>query len=154
MAYRYPSVLPGGGCGAGACSSNSRTCTPNKKIIKSLTLDFSGDTSLAGTYAMQSQTTNTSLQGFFATILVPTGPGGIPSQRSLIPASGSLLSASYSDATHNTTTSGGLFSAELVLNPTGVPAGFNAVQIASPSGAFAAAQRTNGPTGTFVIYYI
>ena len=154
MAYRYPSVLPGGGCGAGACSSNSRPCTPNKKIIKSLTLDFSGDASLTGTYVVQSQTTSTSLQGFFATILVPTGPGGVVSQRSLIPASGSLLSASYSDASHNTTTEGGLFSAELVLNPTGAPAGYNAVQIAAPTGAFAAAQKLNGPTGTFVIYYI
>jgi hypothetical protein len=151
MAYRYPSVLPGGGCSAGACSSNSRPCTPNKKIIKSLTLDFSGDTSLTGTYVVQ---TGAPIQGFFATILVPTGPGGVVSQRSLIPASGSLLSASYSDASHNTTTSGGLFSAELVLNPTGAPAGYNAVQIAAPTGAFAAAQKLNGPTGTFVIYYI
>jgi len=151
MAYRYPSVLPGGGCGAGACSTNSRPCTPNKKIIKSLTLDFSGDVSLTGAYTVK---TGAPIQGFFATILVPTGPGGVPSQRSLIPASGSLLSASYADATHNTTTSGGLFSAELVLNPTGVPAGFNAVQIAAPTGAFAAAQAANGPTGTFVIYYI
>ena len=151
MAYRYPSVLPGGGCSAGACSSNSRPCTPNKKIIKSLTLDFSGDASLTGTYAVQ---TGAPIQGFFATILVPTGPNGVVSQRSLIPTSGSLLSASYSDASHNTTTSGGLFSAELVLNPTGAPAGYNAVQIAVPTGAFATAQRTNGPTGTFVIYYI
>ena len=151
MAYRYPSVLPGGGCGAGACSSNSRPCTPNKKIIKSLTLDFSGDASLTGTYAVQS---GAPIQGFFNTILVPTGPGGVVSQRSLIPTSGSLLSASYSDASHNTTTSGGLFSAELVLNPTGAPAGYNAVQIASPTGYFAAAQKLNGPTGTFVIYYI
>lgn len=155
MAYRYPSVLPGGGCGAGACSSNSRPCTPNKKIIKSLTLDFSGDTSLTGTYyALFGANGGPLQQGFFNTILVPTGPGGVVSQRSLIPESGSLLSASYSDASHNTTTSGGLFSAELVLNPTGAPAGYNAVQIAVPTGAFATAQRLYGPTGTFVIYYI
>jgi hypothetical protein len=34
MAYRYPSVLPGGGCSAGACSSNSRPCTPNKRPVR------------------------------------------------------------------------------------------------------------------------
>lgn len=151
MAYRYPSVLPGGGCSAGACSSNSRPCTPNKKIVKSLTLDFSGDATLNGAYTVAS---GAPIQGYFATILVPTGPGGIPSQRSLIPASGALLSASYADATHGAATQGGLFSAELMLNPTGVPAGFNAVQIAVPIGAFAAAQAANGPTGTFVVYYI
>ena len=152
MAYRYPSVLPGGGgCGAGACSSNSRPCTPNKKIIKSLTLDFSGDASLNGAYTVS---TGAPIQGFFATVLVPTGPGGVPSQRSLLPSSASLLSASYSDATHNDTTSGGLFSAGYVLNPTGIPSGFSAVQIAVPTGFFAAAQRTNGPTGAFVVYYI
>lgn len=151
MAYRYPSVLPGGGCNSGTCASNSRPCTPNKRIIKSLTLDFSGDASLTGAYTVQ---TGAPIQGFFATALVPTGSGGVPSQRSLIPTSGALLSASYKDATHSVTTEGGLFGAALVLNPTGVPDGFNAVEIVIPTGPFAAAQKANGPTGTFVIYYI
>jgi len=149
MAYRYPSVLPGGGCGAGACSSNSRPCTPNKKIIKTLTLDFDGDEYLADHYTVQTGTSN-----FLLVQIVPTGPNGVVPQGSLIPSTANLLSAEYYDATHGKTTEGALFSAQAILNAIGAPAGFSAVQILAPTGAFATAQRINGPTGTFVVYYI
>ena len=49
MAYRYPSVLPGGGCSAGACSSNSRPCTPIKRLT--LAQVTSGVLSSTGTSA-------------------------------------------------------------------------------------------------------
>ena len=49
MAYRYPSVLPGGGCSAGACSSNSRPCTANKRLT--LAQVTSGVLSSTGTSA-------------------------------------------------------------------------------------------------------
>jgi len=146
MAYRYPSVLPGGGCVAGACSSNSRPCTPNKKIVKTLTLDFDNDAALDGRYVVQTGTSNF--------LLVNIAPSGVAPQGSLIPSTANLLSAEYYDATHGKTTEGALFSAQAILNATGAPAGFSAVQILAPTGAFGLAQRTNGPTGTFVVYYI
>jgi len=151
MAYRYPSVLPGGGCGAGACSSNSRPCTPNKKIIKTLTLDFDSDEYLAEHYIVR---TGAAAANFLFAAIVPTGANGVVPQGSLIPSTANLLSAEYYDATHGKTTEGALFSAQAILNATGAPAGFSAVQILAPTGAFATAQRINGPTGTFVVYYI
>jgi hypothetical protein len=150
MAYRYPSVLPGGDCGAGACSSNSRPCTPNKKIIKTLTVDFETDPSLANRYVVQTGAE----RGFFFASLIPTGPGGVVPQGSLIPSSANLISAQYSDSSIGKTTEGARFSARAIRNATGAPAGFSAISFVSPSGSAAAAQRANGPTGTFVVYYI
>lgn len=148
MAYRYPSVLSGGDCGA--CSSNSRPCTPNKKIIKTLTVDFDNDDTLTGRYVVQ---TGAAANFLFASI-TPTGANGVVPQGSLIPASANLLSAEYYDSTHGKTTEGALFSVQAITNATGAPAGFSAVQFLAPTGAFATAQRAHGPTGTFVVYYI
>jgi hypothetical protein len=149
MAYRYPSVLPGGGCSDGACSGKSRPCTPNKKIINTLTLDFSNDPNLTGRYVVQTGTT-----GFFFVNIVPTGYAGIAPTQSFIPETANLLAAEYYSSSTPKTTSGALFSASVYDGASGVPAGSVPIQIQVPSGAFAAAQRTNGPTGTFVVYYI
>lgn len=148
MAYRYPSVIPGGDCGS--CSSNSRPCTPNKKIIKTLTVDFDNDPVIATRYVVQTGTNN----DFFFASLTPTGPNGVVPQGSLIPSSANLLSAQYSDSSTGKSTEGALFSAQEIINATGAPAGFSAIKFVAPTGAFAASQRINGPTGTFVVYYI
>lgn len=154
MAYRYPSVLPGGDCGAGACSSNSRPCTPNKKIIKTLTLDFDTDADLKSRYVVSTGTSLIPANNFFFTVLSPTGVSGVVPGGSLLPSTSNLVSAEYYDATHGKTTEGALFSAAFQLNATGAPAGYSPVLIHIPTGVFATSQRNNGPTGTFVVYYI
>ena len=144
MAYRYSSVASQGDCGAG-CSSSSRPCTPLKKIIKSVTLDFDTNDSLSYT--------GTANPRFFGRSLHPTATSSL-STKTTIPAGASLLSAKYKDATTPQTTEGALFSAA-VYTGAGIvaPAGYHPLQILIPTGAFALAQQAV-PTGTFTVYYI
>jgi hypothetical protein len=141
MAYRYPSIASQGDCGG--CSSSSRPCTPVKKIVKTVTLDFSSNDALSYT--------GSSGAPFFFRSLQPTADSGFTS-KTTVPVGANLLSAQYTDSRTPKTTEGALFSAAVATGTATTPSGYLPLQILIPTGPFATAQAV--PTGVFTVYYI